>query len=48
MLYEEVVEGKAGVEKEPIPFVTLTSAAVIVTMILMSIMVWGPKAGFIA
>lgn len=45
MLYEEVVENKKGVIKKPIDFMTLTAYTTIITLIILAIMLYGPKSG---
>lgn len=46
MLYEEVVEGK-NLIKQPLDLVSFCSLSVIVTFILISVMVYGPKSALI-
>jgi copper chaperone CopZ len=48
MLYEEVVEGKQGVTKDPIDFTTIASFAIIATVILLMIILFGPKSLLVA
>jgi copper chaperone CopZ len=44
MLYEEVVEGKHGVTRDPIDFTTVCCFSIISTFILLMIMLHGPKS----
>lgn len=46
MIYEEVVEGNEHVTKRHISFKIVTSLAIITTIILSTIMVYGPKPAF--
>jgi len=48
MVYEEVVEGNINVIKKSKDFSTLTSIAVIVTFILLTIMIYGPKTSLLS
>jgi len=44
MLYEEAIEGKKGIIKDPLDFTTVASFAIIVTFALLMIMLYGPKS----
>ncbi len=48
MFYEEAVENKSGVEKKPIDFSMLAALAVILTVILLFVILYGPKSGVAA
>ncbi len=48
MMYEEVVENKDNVEKKPLDFVSLASIAVISTILLVILMVYGMKSPLVS
>ena len=43
MLFEEVIEGKISIEKRSIDFTTLASLSIIFTLLLIILMIYGPK-----
>ncbi|MFH1408300.1 MAG: heavy-metal-associated domain-containing protein [Nanoarchaeota archaeon] len=48
MMYEEVVENKRGVKRTPADFSIVAAASIIITVILIGIMIWGPKSPLVS